>query len=176
MGTRNLTIVKVNDTYKVAQYGQWDGNPGGVGSDILEFLRSKTNQKKLKQSAALCRFATQEEFEVIKNSSQFSRDVAGQILAMVAGNPNGLILHNSLDFIKDSLFCEWAYVIDFDTNTFEIFKGFNQEQGTPVERFYSAQPDKSGYYPCKFLISWDLTKLPTIRQMVKATNALVKED
>jgi len=29
MGTRNLTIVTSNGKTKVAQYGQWDGYPGG---------------------------------------------------------------------------------------------------------------------------------------------------
>ena len=36
-------------------------------------------------------------------------------------------------FASDSLFCEWAYVLDLDTQTLEIYKGFNQE--TPKGRF-----------------------------------------
>lgn len=38
MGTRNLTVVTVDGTRKVAQYCQWDGYPSGVGKDIAKFL------------------------------------------------------------------------------------------------------------------------------------------
>ena len=30
-------------------------------------------------------------------------------------------MENGNDFITDSLFCEWAYIINLDTNKFEIF-------------------------------------------------------
>ena len=38
MGTRNLTTVIKNSETKVAQYGQWDGYPGGQGLTALKFL------------------------------------------------------------------------------------------------------------------------------------------
>ena len=40
MGTRNLTIVHKNGEYKVAQYGQWDGYPEGLGATLLNFLKN----------------------------------------------------------------------------------------------------------------------------------------
>ena len=39
MGTRNLTIVHSNGEYKVAQYGQWDGYPEGLGCQLLKYLK-----------------------------------------------------------------------------------------------------------------------------------------
>ena len=39
MGTRNLTIVHSNGEYKVAQYGQWDGYPEGLGIQLLKYLK-----------------------------------------------------------------------------------------------------------------------------------------
>jgi hypothetical protein len=48
---------------------------------------------------------------------------------------NGLrYMINSASFLLDSLFCEWAYIINTDTKKLEIYKGFNKE---PVEGRYS---------------------------------------
>ena len=42
MGTRHLTIVKLGNKVKVAQYGQWDGYPSGQGKTIAKFLNSES--------------------------------------------------------------------------------------------------------------------------------------
>lgn len=70
------------------------------------------------------------------------------------------------DFVKDSLFNEYTYVIDFDNNKLEIYQGFNKEplENKPEERFYKEQFDKNGklindggYYPVKhwFTLTFD---------------------
>ena len=46
MGTRNLTIVYSNGEYKVAQYGQWDGYPEGLGVQLLKYLREYLRNKR----------------------------------------------------------------------------------------------------------------------------------
>jgi len=38
------------------------------------------------------------------------------------------IMCDGSDFPKDSLFCEWAYVANFDDMTLEVFKGFQTKQ------------------------------------------------
>lgn len=32
------------------------------------------------------------------------------------------------DFLADSLFCEWAYIINLDTGMLEVYKGFNRDK------------------------------------------------
>lgn len=54
---------------------------------------------------------------------------------------------NSIDFIKDSLFCEWAYFYDIDNKIFEIWKGFQREPD-PTNPFGQEKSDNA-YYPCK---------------------------
>lgn len=39
MGTRHLTMVRLDGIYRVAQYGQCDGGPQEAGREILNFLR-----------------------------------------------------------------------------------------------------------------------------------------
>ena len=73
---------------------------------------------------------------------------------------DGTVTHmiDSGDFIKDSLFCEWAYVVNLDSMEFEVLAGFqhNLDEGSR----YGTEPNKGGYYPCKLLKAYDLTKLP----------------
>lgn len=62
------------------------------------------------------------------------------------------------DFPKDSLFCEYAYAINFDTNMLEVYKGF---QKRPQEgNIFGTAPNKSGYYPCAKVIEFPLMDIP----------------
>ena len=75
---------------------------------------------------------------------------------------DGKVSHmiNSFDFLKDSLFCEWAYIINLDLMQLEIYSGFNKEaqDGNPLE--IEQKPDENGYYPVRFLRSYPVNKIP----------------
>jgi len=184
MGTRNLTCVVHDGEYKIAQYGQWDGYLEGAGMTIFEFLQETDIEEfteKIKQVAAY----TDEELKEI--SSQFgdgsgwltideaekyneaypnlTRNTGCKILHLVRDSEDPVNVSLHLNFAKDSLFCEWAYVIDLDKGMFEIYQGFNQSPLEEGERFYSEDPPENAvgdeaYYPVKHLISFDLKKLP----------------
>ena len=57
------------------------------------------------------------------------------------------MIKNEIEFIRDSLFCEWAYFYDKDKRIFEIWKGF-QKIPDPNNPFGQEQ-NEDGYYPCK---------------------------
>lgn len=182
MGTRNLTIVHKNGEYKVAQYGQWDGYPEGLGVTLLNFLKN-VNMDSFRNAIDNVSFYTQEELEEIdkqidearkvipnyswqKDFPQLSRDTGGDILNLITFKGVNKV-NNSIDFAADSLFCEWAYVIDLDINKFEVYKGFNHEELSSDERFYFLEDkrDKENivgkdYHPIKFVKSYDLNNLP----------------
>lgn len=181
MGTRHLVAVMKNKEYKVAQYGQWDGYPSGQGLTVLNFLR-EANLDKFREQISKCKFIEDEDFynkayaelnidtkdgyvsfedaEIFASKyPQLSRDIGGKILDFVLNN-NDVLLTDSIDFANDSLFCEWAYVVDLDKNLLEVYQGFNSKPLSEDERFFGPK-DENGYYPIKHVISFDLNNLPT---------------
>ena len=57
------------------------------------------------------------------------------------------MIKNEIEFIRDSLFCEWAYFYDKDKRIFEIWRGFQKipDVGNP----FGQEKSEDGYYPCK---------------------------
>lgn len=194
MGTRNLTCVFIDGKYKIAQYGQWDGYPSGQGAIILNFIRNQKNINKLKTALNRIRFfdASGRDKEFIESyndnapkwsnepdkrtaeqkkwfESFISRDIGGQILENVAqSNEPEILLDDSLTFAGDSLFCEWAYVVDFDKGTFEVYSWFNKEPLNEDERFYGlGKGSGKEYGPVQLVKTYQLDNLPTIEDFLK---------
>lgn len=190
MGTRNLTLVQLNNEYRVAQYGQWDGYPSYTGINILKFLRTMDKNKfieKLKNT----KFITKQDYHNywmelgidiekeklvdISISNKFdelhptlSRDMGFNILSFINESANIVNLWNNYTFAKDSLFCEWAYLINLDENTLEVYKGFNKTKLTKEDRFYfDGYVSDSEYYPIKLVKTYSLDELPTDDDFVK---------
>lgn len=183
MGTRHVTAVVLDGQYKVAQYGQWDGRPSAAGTDILEFLKVKMDRTLFESKIRALQFNTEEqnkaEWEAVgadpesewvsfdisdehrRRYPHNSRDTGAEILDIIQNGITGLGIQDDLSFIADGLFCEWAYVIDLDRNTFEVFEGFNTTPLGNGERFYFMQEADKEYYPCKLAACWSLSSLPT---------------
>jgi len=190
MGTRHLICVVKNGEYKVAQYGQWDGQPSGQGADILNFLKNEMDRAKFNNQIEALSFATEEELEQMwiesgkdpneklipmEISGKFkelypenSKDTGSGILQLIQDSNRQLKLTDNLIFANDSLSCRWGYVIDLDKNTFEVYEGANKTPLDENERFYSMQEKLKSiavldtiYYPVKYVVGFDLDKLPT---------------
>lgn len=196
MGTRNLIMVVYKGKYRVAQYGQWDGYPTGQGYDVLDFCRKQLKDavkrdhfiKQIGKTKFLAdkkigeryeaegikgEWITMEEAERMKEKfPQFSRDTAAKVLDYINNSKEKVIeLRNSIDFARDSLFCEWAYLIDLDNGTLECYSGFNTKPIAATERFGNLKPAKkpkgassNEYFPISLLTTFSLDKLPTKRK------------
>lgn len=183
MGTRNLTMVFKDGEYKVAQYGQWDGYPGGQGLNALTFLRDELDRDKFFAGLSRICEPTQELYDRINAQidrggrvsdvcPSLSRDTCAKILGVIQDSTEPVPLRLSVDYAGDSLSCEWIWLADFDRGTFEAYKGFNKEPLDPSERFANTPLDPDGhtfkdgdggtyrYHQCKFVTSWPLDSLP----------------
>ncbi len=176
MGTRHSIIVIVDKKTKVAQYGQWDGSPSGVGCELLTTLLScdlNDLKEKCKTLKSLTEKQVQNKWKEVGDVSEkfkelyphLSRDCSSDILQHIL---SGVCKEVSLDkqFPGNSLFCEWAYVIDFDKNSFEIYEGFNKDILTPEDRFFPLQNKiekfREEYKPVKLWMEFKLNDLPTL--------------
>lgn len=142
MGTRNLTIVKSKGKVKLAQYGQWDGYPMGQGKVIANFIQNEMNLKEFKKYIDALSWASKKEvkeawedcganpssdfvdFDTAETFSaiypQFSRDTGAEILGLIQTGFYPKVV-NSLNFLKDSLFCEYAYELNLDNKTVTVY-------------------------------------------------------
>ena len=183
MGTRGLTAVIKDSKPVIAQYGQWDHYPAGQGAVILEFLRVESNRKKLLKKLPKLRWLTDAECKAIDNEKDWpqkypwlSRDAGGKILEMVASGHVSNGLSSEWEFAADSLFCEWAYVVDFDKGTLEVYRGFNKKGLAEGERFRGMKAKdtehrKEKYYPVRLVKSYKLAKLPTLKRFLSDLKA-----
>lgn len=187
MGTKNLTCVKHDGEYKVAQYGRYDGYPAGQGFTILGFLKSEDfNREKFIAQLGKCRFGTKEErYERYKECNvmpgccddvtllekkypELSDGTAAEVLQIIYNAKREVVLHNGLHYAEDSLFCEWCYVIDLDDNTLEVFKGCNTSPLKPGDRFYRKDfKPRNEYFPIRLIAVFSLDNLPSEKEFVK---------
>ncbi|CAO1625016.1 unnamed protein product [Sympodiomycopsis kandeliae] len=133
MGTRNLVIVFYKGQYRIVQYGQWDGQPSGQGRTVLHFLQKEGNFSKLCDALDPNKKLIfevkqgQELDESISEHASMSRDTGAKILnlALQATEDKPMPVSLATDFIADSIFCEWIWVVDLDSETFEGYTHFS---------------------------------------------------
>lgn len=197
MGTRNLTCVVMDDKFVVSQYCQWDGYPEGQGATIVDFLTKKMDMEKFTKALKELKYPTKkqivakikkvtgvdcaanggwinlDESNKIKEAfPHFDRDMGAKVLEAIQ---DGTVKEVELetDFVNDSLFCEWAYVIDMDNQILEVYQGFVQEPLDKSERFYKAEPNESGYYPVKLRAKY---KFKSAGKLLEDAKKWAKED
>lgn len=180
MGTRGINgfIYKAED--KLC-YNHFDSYPTGLGKQILKFIvgvnqnndwdRLKSNVEKLKMIDADSK-PTKKEIEMYTNSGFLDESVGkpGEMdwYKLLRNTQNGVWMDDVYEgtqlhaedckgLIKNSLFCEFGYIINLDTMQLEIYRGF-QKKAQKGNRYGTIAND-DGYYPCKLVDKYDLADI-----------------
>ena len=146
MGTRGAYGFRVDGQDKVT-YNRFDSYPGGLGEEMIGFIRQTPDSELLAIAKRLKMVdgntaPTEKQIEQYRDKT-LDLSVSGQtenewycLLRDAQGKPNmwkGTVNHmiEGASFLGDSLFCEWAYIINVDIGVLEVYKGFNKNPDAP---------------------------------------------
>lgn len=189
MGTRGFLGFVIDGQEKVA-YNHWDSYPDGLGNDILTWLRSAVaDRDSVIEKARALRVVPEhstpaaEDIEALKGYADISvgsrgldnwyvllrRTQGDMALILEAG-----VIEDASDFVKDSLWAEWGYIVDLDALRFEVYRGFQQaphSDGRFANRGPVVHALTGSYYPVALVASWPLNELPTEDDFVRGTRS-----
>ncbi|MGF6375022.1 hypothetical protein M2140_000056 [Clostridiales Family XIII bacterium PM5-7] len=170
MGTRGLWGFRKDDVDKLA-YNHFDSNPDALGERVLSFIKS-TDVDEMTEIFNNIQLVDEESTPTEENIAQLKKwadqsvddgrlDNWYVLLRKTQGEPEvykqGLpYMVDSAEFIKDSLFCEYAYVINIDKKCLEFWIGF---QRSPQEENRYGQGVMTNYYPCRMLKTYSFEEI-----------------
>ena len=171
MSTRGIYGFRKNEVDKLT-YNHYDSYPEGLGRKVIEFIGNHTIEElnKIYDKIIMVDNESTPTEEQIKECEKYADiSVSEQSLedwyCLLRNSQGDLFAYddlrymiNNADFILDSLFCEYGYIINLDTNRLEIYKGF-QKVFDPTNRYtieHEIAEGNMGYYPCKMVAEIDL--------------------
>lgn len=137
MGTRGFIGYKHNKQAPKGFYHHMDSYPSYLGDKVLKKANAHT-EKQLRAFFKRIKWVKEEENrEAYDNhKSIFDHD----------WNTFNPILVNGGEFYKHGLFCEYAYIFNFDNATLEFYTGFGTEPTTGLEKWVYESFDNTKYY------------------------------
>lgn len=194
MGTRGAFGFKINNEYKIS-YNHYDSYISGLGISIVKQLiniKKKNQLDELKERVKKIKLVNESipptkedqiKYRKFLNSNvggrsgsvewyQLLRETQGDFLLDAILKDNLEHMLDSKDFLYDSLFCEYAYIINFDDNTFNVYVGFQKE---PFDENEFGTKSNENYYPVKLVYKEDLSKI-SLAKMKKLEELLSLEE
>lgn len=187
MGTRGLFGLRKNNKDKI-MYNHFDSYPSCLGEEMVEYVKNhskeemtalydklimvdeefNTSQFTEEQKKRYKEFMKKKDFfshtidgtKTAENISMycFLHEFQGRLYKYDEYPEIDLMIDNH-NFIKCSLFCEWAYIINLDTGNLEVWEGY-QEKPQENNR-YGIEKD-NGFYPCALVKEIDFQEIKSI--------------
>ena len=155
MSTRGAFGIRINGIDKLV-YNHCDSYPGGLGAELVSELPDVMADPDLRYKAECLKPDSSETTK--RRPTRALRDLLV-----------GRTFSDSSDFIYDSLFCEHAYILNLDTNQFEVYGAGSQSQphdrGRYGQTLAKNQPHRSKersnlYYGCRLVAAFDANNIP----------------
>ena len=180
MGTRGLYGFIKGGVEKVT-YKHFDSDPPCLGTEVVDFIKQLTDEKLeavfdnivlVKEDAV----PSEDELAYIKASGQ-SRDMLNgktwydvirgsqgnfSLYAELAENNLRIYMTDYSDYIRDSLYCEYAYYINLDSRQLEFWKGW-QLKPSRGNRYGKEKYGDTDFYPCKMLKKYPFDEVRNIQ-------------
>ena len=146
MGTRGTYGYRKNKQDKL-MYNHYDSYPEGLGQNMLEYIKMYSN----KEINDIC-----DSIKFVENDKNFQiqQEMKGKIQSREDylssfHEDSTILMPEDNGFIKDSLFCEWGYIVNLDTECLEVWRGFQivSQKGNR----YGRKKNSDGYYPCRLM-------------------------
>ncbi|MDP9750391.1 hypothetical protein [Thermoanaerobacter pentosaceus] len=134
-----------------ATYNHSDSYPSGLGRSVMEFIKETSIEEmneifnnivlvneddlpSLEQIKEVAKITDVEIYDTI-NWYSLLRSVQGDLSAYKKGLR---YMNDNQEFLKNSAFCEWAYIINLDENVLEVYKG--SQKKPQKNRYYTKEP------------------------------------
>ena len=177
MGTRGAYGFISNNKEKVT-YNHYDSYPSALGEIMIKFI-NETDNKAIKSMFDKIKLVNQDDKPTPKQIGKYAEiadlnvsDKSVDDWYCLLRNTQGLLsvykngvehMIDSHTFLKDSLFCEWAYIINVDTMELEVYKGFNQNRSA-LGRYADTKPDNE-YYGVELIDTVPLDKIRKLNEL-----------
>ncbi len=170
-------------------YNRSNSYPDYLGEEILKQCKEllKGGMDKLKKSIFSIRLVREKKKPTktdIKNLKPYTELSVGaretsDWYCLTRGLQGNLIkniqsgyMMDSANFLLDSIWCEWAYIINLDDNIFEIYKGFVKSKGIGRYDCIKIDEEKDEYYGVKLMATFPLDKINELQSVVGLLNSL----
>lgn len=156
MSTRGAIGIRVSGVDKVS-YNHFDSYPDGLGEQFVEQVKALRERPNLKEQAIALRLVNEDtpptDDDIVRLSQSADTSVSTQkltewhvLLREMQGDLTAMldagVMIDGADFLSDSLFCEYAYILNLDDGVLEFYQGFNKDRDATGRYASSGKPSK----------------------------------
>lgn len=187
MSTKGLIGFRHNNADKLI-YNHSDSHPDTLGLRVLRELRGVKNwnvvldriesllpipeQRQMGEHTSMAESEIRRAFPdleykgVPQNFYDLYQPLQGTLQPYLDGKL--IFAPDASNFIYDSSHCDWAYIVNLDSDELEVWKGGQLDPDHEDNRWaeeknrYGKEPGRMGYYPCAMVRRYDLNELPNL--------------